>query len=94
MSIASPHTLDSILAGTDGNFTWDLDPDRVQAIKLKQSGVIADERQFLLGLAAAFNAYHFVYDMDGISIEVCPTQSHVALHSAKKGLGRLGRIGV
>lgn len=88
----STHTLDSILAGTDSNFTYG--PDRVQSIKHKQSGLTADERQFLLDPAAAFNAYRSVYDMDGISIEVCPTQSRVALQSAKKGLGRLGRIGV
>lgn len=87
--MAKTSPLDSILAGTDGNFTWDLDPDRAQAIKLKQSGVTADERQFLLDLAAAFDACHSVHDMEGVSLEVCPTQSRVTLQCANKGLGKL-----
>jgi hypothetical protein len=79
----------TILAGTDGQFAWNLHPLREQAIKLKQSRVTAKERQFLLDVFAAFDAGLPLDGIAGATVELSTEQRRLALQCVKKGLGTL-----
>lgn len=81
--------LAAILAGTDGQFTWNLHHLREQAIKLKLTRVTAKERQFLLDIFAAFDADFPLDQIAETTTELDPIQRRVALQCVKKRLGTL-----